>query len=107
MGPPAEQIALPTGFVSATVVYDLVRKAPLAERPVRAAAWPHAKKRLWFDNGLFGHTSARSWEPEAWWTTPAPVPEGEFGTWVQAVKASSTGGGEPELQAELEALGYF
>ncbi len=102
-----EQPVLPEGFISATLAHDLVRGLPLEDRPVRAAAWPHAKKRLWFDNGLFDHTSARSWEPEAWWTSPDPVPEGEFGTWVEAVKASGIGGGETALQAELEALGYF
>lgn len=97
---------LPDGPVSALATYDLVRGQPVSPRPVRAAAWPHAKKATLFQQTRFASTSARSWTPAHWWTSKEPRPEGDFGTWVDAVQASAHGVGDAALQGMLEELGY-
>ncbi len=101
--------ALPEGPISATVVYDLALGRAPADRPVRAVAYPHRTKREWFQrSGLYGHTSARSWEPDQHWISPASPPEGDFGDFVeQALESGIATSDESELGNRLEALGYF
>ena len=101
--------ALPEGPISATVVYDLALGEVPVDRPVRAVAYPHRTKRQWFEQkGLFGHTSARAWDPDQHWISPAPLPEGDFGVFVrEALESGIATSDESVLQNRLEALGYF
>ncbi len=98
--------ALPDGFISAAAAYDLVQGHEPRARPVRAAAWPHAKKAALFEQQKFHITSARSWDPPMWWTSDEPVPDGPPATWIAAVEASGTGMGDEGLHGLLEQLGY-
>jgi len=98
---------VPKGLINATVVYDLVRGQPVQDHPVRAAAWPNRKKASYLENGLYTHTSVRTWAPDAQWTTPEPVPEGPLNAFVTTTLASTASESDPELEKSLEALGYF
>ena len=85
---------------------ELVQGLEPRARPVRAAAWPHAKKAALFDQQKFHITSARSWDPPAWWTSEQPLPDDASAAWVSAVEASGAGVGDADLHGLLEQLGY-
>ena len=99
---------LPEGPISATMAYDLLTGTQ-RDRPVRAAAYPHPQRAAWSGGRAFGTLMARSWTPEAWWRSGDPVPDGAFGLYVQAVRASAVEQGpmDPALEAQLEAAGYI
>jgi len=100
-------LPLPSGPVSATVVYDLSLGRPPLDRAIRAVAFPHRKKRTWFKS-MFDKTSARSWSPDLQWSTPEPVPDSEFGDFIQrSLESGISTSEESELEERLEALGYF
>lgn len=98
--------ALPTGPLNAMAAHELVLGRPPVDRPARAAAWPHPKKAALFDGQRFAETSARTWAPDGWWRSGAPIPEGALGAWASAVERSGRGDGDAALGARLEALGY-
>ncbi len=98
---------LPTGPISALMAYDLLMGTP-RERPVRAAAYPHAQRAAWSGGLAFGTLMARSWRPPLSWRQGDPLPDGDFGLYVQEVQASALEEGpmDPALEAQLRAAGY-
>ena len=100
---------LPDGPISATVVYDLALGNEPQERPVRAVSYPHKTRKAWFkEQGLFGQTRVRSWSPELDWVSPQPVPQDDFGAFIERARQSGIATSEEsDLQERLEALGYL
>jgi hypothetical protein len=97
---------LPSGPINAMSAHELVLGQPLRAHPVRAAAWPHARKAALLEDAFFAETSARTWGPDAWWTSAEALPDGALGAWAEAVSRSGQGDGDPALGRKLEALGY-
>ena len=100
---------LPEGPINATLVYELALGKEPVMRPVRAVSYPHRAKSRWFkEQGLFNEIRARSVQPDIEWSTPSPIPEGEFGEFIdQAVQSATATSDESDLQERLEALGYL
>ena len=100
---------LPEGPINATLVYELALGIEPVLRPVRSISYPHRAKSRWFKKeGLFNEIRARSVQPDVEWSTPNPIPEGDFGGFIErGVQSATATSDESDLQERLEALGYL